>query len=538
MENPNYSRSKILHADSLPALVLMDTTDAERDGGFSLNIVRSQSVAQGLVLLWYCSYGFFCASMTAKASDPTKQKAMKQKQKPTVETLAKPKPLTTRTAKLLREEGHAWYHVLRYDWIYLLTLVIGVSMLLFFWEPFPPKTLGIAVGREGTSDGIYAEKLVSFFAEHGVTLNVTYTEGGKQPITVMQREDSIKSALVLGGLYKKRELADVWSLGSSQYEPLWVFYRASAFEVDEPIVHFATTGLAIGEPHSGSNTLVRQILAQSRKDSALKVNFLEWPYLKSVDALLAGEINALAAVDGIDSPIIKKLIADPNIKVANFPFAPAFVKRLPQLDLVSVPRGSFLTVPAYPETDINMVATSLTLVVEKDLHPALQLLFLMAMDHLGDSRDQFFARPDEFPSYKDGTIPLAPLAKHYFSIGPPTGVRHLPFWVASFIDRIWFLVLGSLAIAYPLYHLIPNYRTTLGQLKVNDAYDMLHDTQQRFSQAQTQEEFDQVMQDFLQLQHEIEDWIPILNIPAYYALIRPIEHIKKVAIERQNFLKT
>jgi hypothetical protein len=114
----------------------------------------------------------------------------------------------------------------------------------------------------------------------------------------------------------------------------------------------------------------------------------------------------------------------------------------------------------------------------------------------------------------------------------------LPFWAASFIDRIWFFVLGSLAIIYPLYQLIPNYRTTLGQLKVNDAYDMLHATQQRFAQAQTQEEFDQVMQDFLQLQHEIEDWIPKLNIPAYYALRRPIEQIKKVALDRQNYLKS
>jgi TRAP-type uncharacterized transport system substrate-binding protein len=461
---------------------------------------------------------------------------MKKNQKQIVETLAKPKPLTTRTAKLLRDEGHAWYHVLRYDWIYLLTLVLGVTILIVFWQPFPPKTLGIAVGREGTSDGIYGEKLVAFFAEHGVKLNVTYTGGGKQPIAAMQRESSIQSALVLGGLHKKHELDNFWSLGSSQYEPLWVFYRADSYTGDEPTVHFASTGIAIGEPNSGSNTMIHEILASGRKDTNVKVNFFEWPYLKSVDALLAGDINAIAAVDGIESPIIKKLIADPNIKIANFPFAPAFAKRLPHLDLVSIPRGSFMTAPAYPAIDINMVATSLTLVVEKDLHPALQLLFLMAIDHLGDSRDQFFAKPDEFPSYKDNTVPLAPLAKQYLSNGPPTSVQHLPFWAASFVDRIWFFILGSLAIIYPLYRMIPNYRTTLGQLKVNDAYDMLHATQLRFVQAQTQEEFDHVMEDFLQLQREIEDWIPRLNIPAYYALVRPIELIRKVALERQAFL--
>ena len=176
-----------------------------------------------------------------------------------------------------------------------------------FWEPLPPKTLGIAVGREGTSDGIYGEKLVSFFAKHGVKLEITYTEGGKQPIVVMNRESSIQSALVLGGLYKKHELKNVWSLGSSQYEPLWLFYRGDTYSGEEPVFHFATEGLAIGQPNSGPNTIVREILNTRQQDTARSAKLLEWPYLKSVDALLAGEINALTTVDGIDSPIIKKL---------------------------------------------------------------------------------------------------------------------------------------------------------------------------------------------------------------------------------------
>ncbi|MEI7570942.1 MAG: hypothetical protein WCJ34_16030 [Alcaligenaceae bacterium] len=461
---------------------------------------------------------------------------MKKKQRPIVATLAKPIPLTKRTAKLLRDEGHAWNHVLRYEWIYLLMFAIAAVVFIFFWQPLPPQTLGIAVGREGTSDGMYGEKLVSFFAEHGVKLNLTYTEGGKQPILAMQREDSIQSALVLGGLHKKHEIDYVWSLGSSQYEPLWLFYRGDTYLGDEPIFHFVKTGLAIGQPNSGSNTIVRQILATRRDDVGGTVHLLEDAYLKSVDALLAGDINALATVDGIDSPIIKRLLADPNIKIANFPFAPAYVKYLPQLDLVSIPRGSFTISPTYPATDINMVATSLTLVVQNDLHPALQLLFLMAIDHLGDSRDQFFARPDEFPSYKDSNIPIAPLAKHYLANGAPHSVQYFPFWAASLFDRVWFFILGSLAVLYPLYRLIPNYRKTLSQLKVNDAFDMLHAIQLRFAQAQSQEEFDLIMEDFLQLQRGIEEWIPRLSIPAYYSLLRPIENIKKVAIERQNFL--
>ena len=62
---------------------------------------------------------------------------MKKTQRPLVPTLAKPKPLTKRTVKLLREEGHAWYHVLRYEWLYVLALVIGVISLIYFGRRFP-----------------------------------------------------------------------------------------------------------------------------------------------------------------------------------------------------------------------------------------------------------------------------------------------------------------------------------------------------------------------------------------------------------------
>ena len=71
--------------------------------------------------------------------DQLMKKIMKKKQIPIVESLAKSKPLTKRTVKLLREEGHAWYHVLRYEWIYLLTLAIGATLLIFFGNPYPQK---------------------------------------------------------------------------------------------------------------------------------------------------------------------------------------------------------------------------------------------------------------------------------------------------------------------------------------------------------------------------------------------------------------
>jgi ABC-type antimicrobial peptide transport system permease subunit len=292
-----------------------------------------------------------------------------------------------------------------------------------------------------------------------------------------------------------------------------------------------TSGLAIGEPGSGSNAIVQEVVKSNRPEAIAAYKFLEWPYLKSVDALMKGEIQALAVVDGIESPIIQKLLATPNINIANFPLAPAYVKRLPQLDLVSIPRGSFSGNPIFPASDINMVSTTLSLVVEKNLHPALQLLFLMAMDHLGDSRDQFFSKQDEFPAYKDSNVPLAPIAKQYFTNGAPIALNYVGFRLASLSHRIWFFILSALAIVYPLYRLIPNFRSTLGDVKISDAQDMLYDLQNRFAQAETIEEFDIAMHDFIQFQKEVDALLPRISVSHYYQVVRPIEYVKKISQE-------
>jgi hypothetical protein len=102
----------------------------------------------------------------------------RNKKSPVTNSLAKLPPITQRTAKVVRAESYAWLHVCRQEWLSILSLLIGVALLVFFWQPIPPKVVGLAAGPKGTSDGIYAEKLVAFFAKNGVTLNITYTEGG------------------------------------------------------------------------------------------------------------------------------------------------------------------------------------------------------------------------------------------------------------------------------------------------------------------------------------------------------------------------
>ena len=205
--------------------------------------------------------------------------------------------------------------------------------------------------------------------------------------------------------------------------------------------------------------------------------------------------------------------------------------------MVTIPRGALNFKTIYPDQDIRMVATTMTLLVKKDLHPAIQLLFLMAADALGDARDLFFAKPDEFPSYTDHAVPLSPIAKEYFRFGSPYGLKFFPFWVVSFFERMWILLLAVVAVGYPLYRLLPNYRNIHSKIEITAAYQNIRETEDRVRAATTYEDMQSELAYLVQLEKDLtEMWIPIDNMSSYYSLVSALSTVQKLAKERADLL--
>ena len=143
------------------------------------------------------------------------------------------------------------------------------------------------------------------------------------------------------------------------------------------------------------------------------------PHADARDQLLAGQIDAMAIVDGFDSPTIQGLIAHPELHIFDFAYADAYVKRMPYLEVVTIPRGSLDLAKLDPPNDIHMIASTVTLLVEKTMHPAIQQLFLQAADRTNEDAEGFFGRADQFPAYIDKSIPLSDVAQRYYDKGAP-----------------------------------------------------------------------------------------------------------------------
>jgi hypothetical protein len=82
-----------------------------------------------------------------------------------------------------------------------------------------------------------------------------------------------------------------------------------------------------------------------------------------------------------------------------------------------------------------MLAVAASLVVRKDLHPALQYLLLEAAAEIHSGPDVFH-RPGRFPAAEAIDLPLSKQAEAFYRSGRPFIYSYLPFWLAGPVERL------------------------------------------------------------------------------------------------------
>lgn len=410
----------------------------------------------------------------------------------------------------LREEHLAWRIMFREEWISLLVILGGVLLIMFLTRPLPPGEVTLAVGQPGSTTEQLGKRYQEVFASEGVTLNLVNTAGSRESIVeANDAQTPINAGFLLGGIAHKGDFPRLVSLGSVQYLPLWLFYRGPQFSGADAISYFRGKPIAIGREGSGTELLLTRILAmRGVKISGDNTNLRRLSHAEATEQLLAGKIDAMAIVDGFDSPAIQNLLAHPELHIFDFAYADAYVKRMPYLETVTIPRGSLNLIKLDPPHDIHMIASTVTLLVEKTMHPAIQQLFLLAADRTSQDVEGFFGRTEQFPAYIDKSIPLSEVAQRYYDKGAPWLTGLLPFWAVSYIDRMWLLVLGLFAIVLPLFRLVPNYRLFRSRQLISDAYDELKLIEERMYAATSIEQLRYLSERLEALDDELGDvWV-------------------------------
>ena len=320
------------------------------------------------------------------------------------------------------------------------------------WSPTPPRTVGMATGPEGSAYAALGARYREILARSGVDLRAHATAGALENLARLRDSGSgVSVGFVQAGTTSAAESPGLASLGTVFYEPLWLFHRR--MDPGQGSADLRGKSLSIGPEGSGTRALAKRLLALRGIDERT-AELLALPPEEAADALVRGQIDLAAILTSWDAPVVRQLLAAPGIELAGFPRADAHLALNPYLSKLVLPAGVADLARDIPPADVVLLAPKASLVVRKDLHPALQYLLLEAASEI-HSAPGLFHRAGEFPAPEAIDLPVGEDARQFYKSGRPFLQRHLPFWVAALAERLLFLLVPLLAVVYPLLRSLP-----------------------------------------------------------------------------------
>lgn len=321
-----------------------------------------------------------------------------------------------------------------------------------FVEPGPPKRIVMTGGSEGGAYEGYAQRYKELLAEDRIDLVLLPSAGSVENLKrLMDGSSGVSVGFVQGGIAKEGDDDELMSLAGLYHEPLWVFYRGER-TVDQ-IAQLRGRRIAIGPEGSGTRPLALGVLALAGID-ANNTRLLDLSADDAAGALSNGGIDAAMLVADTDSPVVSRLLHDRRLKLMSFAQAEAVTRHLHYLSHVVLPEGGIDFAANLPARDVHLVAPTANLVVRDDIHPALISLLMGAATEIHGGAG-LLRKAGEFPSEKGVDLAMSVDAERYLKSGPPFLQRHLPFWLAVFIDRMVVMLLPVLAILIPLVRFTP-----------------------------------------------------------------------------------
>lgn len=357
--------------------------------------------------------------------------------------------------------------------IYGVGAVLALTALVVayqFVEPAPPKSLSIATASAEGAYYSFANEYKEHFAKENIQLKVVETSGSVENLELLQN-GKVDIAFLQGGIGSVAEFPDFVGLASLYEEPLVIFVR-KGLQI-ETFADFAGKKIAAGEDGSGTREIVEQLLADNELSGKDDVEIVPLGGNEGARELLAGNIDALLMVIRADAKIVQQLFVDENVDLVSLDRAEAYTRLHNYLSHIVLVEGVLDMAKNIPNKDYHLIAPSATLVAHTDIHPALVDLMMQVAGKVHDENPVLSAKL-AYPSPENLDFPLSSEADRYFKHGPPFLQRYLPFWAASLIDRLKFMILPLIALLIPLMKVLPpTYRWRI-RSRIYRWYDELH----------------------------------------------------------------
>ncbi len=336
--------------------------------------------------------------------------------------------------------------------ILVLVLLMVFVGSLYFINPIPPHIVRIAFTGSDSGYALIARDQQIYLKEKGIDLSTQEAKNSKQSALLLTDPSSgVDAAFIQGGVLDTRLAESIESLGSVSYEPVWIFYNKRIERKLDRFKDLAKLKVGLGPKDSGTWAVAKQLFALNGIDIDADPHYQSDTYENNLTDFLSGKLDVVINVNPHIDPVVNRLLHEPSAAIFELTHAVAYDKNLPFVKVVMLPASSIDVAKQIPSRDIALLATPTTLAVRKGVHPSLQMMLLMATkDAQRVTNNLYISNEEKFPAYIDTTIPISNAATQYYDFGLPASLRYLPFWLGGFVERMWLVLLGLFAIAYPL----------------------------------------------------------------------------------------
>jgi TRAP-type uncharacterized transport system substrate-binding protein len=360
--------------------------------------------------------------------------------------------------------------------------VVGavVWMTVTVGNPFPPRTITMATGPEGSAYYELGARYREVLRRAGVSLRVVRTEGGVENLALLRDPGSgVQVAFLESGLTNQEQSPGLVSLGTVSLEPLWSFFRHHP--QGDARRWLKGKRISIEPEGSATRVLARRLLALNGVDET-SVVLLGLPPEQSAEALLRGDIDGAVMLTSWQSPVVRRLLVADGIVLESYPRADAYVALFPSLYKVVLPTGVADLARNIPPRDVTLLAVEASLVARKDLHPALQYLLLEAASEIHGG-PEIFHKAGRFPAAEAVNLPLSTQAREFYQSGLPFVYRVFPLWLAGLTERLLILLIPLFVVVFPAVRFLPGIYRYLIERRIYNLYGQLLVLEAELNQA-------------------------------------------------------
>jgi hypothetical protein len=142
------------------------------------------------------------------------------------------------------------------------------------------------------------------------------------------------------------------------------------------------------------------------------------------------------------------------VRLFDFVQGDGYVRRFRYLTKLELPPGSLDLGQNMPAQMMTMVAPTVELLARPGLHPALSDLLIQAAQEV-HGRATVLQKAGEFPAPLEHEYRVSEDAVRYYQSGKSFAYRHLPFWLASLVDRVAIVLLPLAVLLIPGLRIVP-----------------------------------------------------------------------------------